>query len=527
MSLPIVGRQEIKPHQKFGGHTSPVHGAIHLPGGQRIITCSSDGSLRVWNLKNGKQIGDNWRDGDGAVCTIALSLDGKKVVSGSEDGGVRLWDMDTGKIIMKWMGHTKPVVSVCWSGDGQRVLSGSYDGTARQWNVGSGEANPTPIKTGYKSVFAVVYSPDMTMFATGGYEQFIKIWNAKTGKLVATLEAADSVWGLAWTRDGKTLISGSRNGSIGTWSTTTWKQIAVLDGHTWGVEAIAISPNGRILASASHDMTARLWNLENNQPIGSPLQRVHFVRSVSFSADGKLLATGCSDNNAYTWDVCGILKEAGLSELLLDKPVLAADAKPTPRPARQSIIIPQRRVPHGFFDDLPDRAHVSPRHPQSWASHLSTLRDRFSSLFHSDAHDTSSRPHPFHWVRNHLSASGRPSSKDIGPHERPPVVDVSHCQAQRRYASAHERRRPIIPLKSKKPTSRPPDGNTTQQSSGTTQTQSSSKSHTAVATSTIPSAVTNTPSNINPHVTLRHVGRWTRFWLLICCASTEYTHDHQ
>ncbi|KAG1814504.1 WD40-repeat-containing domain protein [Suillus variegatus] len=517
MSLPIVGRQEIEPHQEFGGHTSPVRGAIHLPGGQRIMTCSSDGSLRVWDMKSGKQIGDDWRDTDSPVWTMALSPDGKKVVSGSDDGGLRLWNVDTGKIIMKWMGHTKPVVSVCWSGDGQRVLSGSYDGTARQWDVESGEAYLAQIKTGHGCVLAVVYSPDITMFATGdARHSFIKIWDAKTGKLVATLEAADSVWGLAWTRDGKTLISGSRKG-----------QIAVLDGHTWGVESIAISPNGRILASASHDMTARLWNLENNQPIGSPLQRVHFVRSVSFSADGKLLATGCSDKNAYTWDVCGILKEAGLSELLLDKPVLAADAKPTPRPVRQPIIVPQRRVPHGFFDGLPDRAHVSPRHSRSWASHASTLRDRFSSLFHSDAHDTSSRPHPFHWVRNHLSASGRPSGKDIEPHERPSVVDVSHCQAQRRYASAHERRRPIIPLKSKKPTSRPPNSNTIQQSSGTTQAQSSSKSHAAVPTSAIPSVVTNTPSNTNPHATMRHVGRWTRFWLFICCASTEYTHDHQ
>ncbi|KAG2747303.1 WD40 repeat-like protein, partial [Suillus brevipes Sb2] len=145
-------------HQKFEGHTDWVWGAIHLPGGQRIITCSLDGSLRVWNVKSGKQIGEDWRDGDSEVYSIALSPDGKKVVSGSRDGAVRLWDIDTCKVVKKWTGHTGTVWSVCWSRDGRRVLSGSYDGTARQWEVESGETIENilaSIETGHKEVYAV------------------------------------------------------------------------------------------------------------------------------------------------------------------------------------------------------------------------------------------------------------------------------------------------------------------------------------------------------------------------------------
>src|ERR1700710_1796955 len=88
-------------------------------------------------------------------------------------------------------------------------------------------------------------------------------------------------------------------------------QIAILTGHTHYVFGIAISPNGRILASASGDNTARLWDLENSQPIGLPIQHEDKVTSVSFSTDGNLLATGCWDKNAYTWDISAIVKEAG------------------------------------------------------------------------------------------------------------------------------------------------------------------------------------------------------------------------
>jgi len=177
------------------------------------------------------------------------------------------------------------------------------------------------IKTGHSNVYSAIYSPDETIIASGGQSrenEFIKIWDANTGKLIAKPEG--HTWGvncLAWTADGNTLISGSVDSSIRTWNTTTWQQINVFTGHTSHVHGIALSPNGCILASASWDQTARLWNLENSQPIGTPLQHPGDVECVSFSMDGKLLATGCFDGNACSWDIAPIVGEAGLGELLL------------------------------------------------------------------------------------------------------------------------------------------------------------------------------------------------------------------
>ena len=143
MSLPAAVTEEtraIRPCHKFEGHTSVVAGVTHVPGGHRMITGSWDGSLRVWDLQSGKQIGNDWRDGGGTVYAIGLSPDGKKVASGCDDGAVRLWDVDTGKVIAKWVGHTTTVYCVCWSRDGGRVVSGALDdGTARVWDVESGK----------------------------------------------------------------------------------------------------------------------------------------------------------------------------------------------------------------------------------------------------------------------------------------------------------------------------------------------------------------------------------------------------
>ena len=189
------------------------------------MTSSFDGSL---HLQSGKPI---WND-----FGIVLSPDGQKAVSGGLNGDLKLWDANTGKNIAEWTGHTDCVKSLCWSKDGGRMMSGSDDGTARVWDMES-RKTVLAIETGLSRVGAVIYSYDMTMIGTGGESEdlkgFIKIWDAKTGKLIINLEGHTRiVYCLAWIADGSTLISGSSDCSIRTWNTTTWQQIHVLTGHT-------------------------------------------------------------------------------------------------------------------------------------------------------------------------------------------------------------------------------------------------------------------------------------------------------
>ncbi|KIK41171.1 hypothetical protein CY34DRAFT_224742 [Suillus luteus UH-Slu-Lm8-n1] len=514
MASPISKKKEtsaITHRQKFEGHTEIVWGAIHLPGGQRIMTCSKDGSLRVWNSKSGKQIGDDWRDRDSEVRSMALSPDGKKVVSGSVDGAVRLWDIDTCKVIKKWTGHTKAVRSVCWSRDGRRVSSRAHDGTARQWDVESGEIILEPILTGHDQVWAAVYSPGMTLIATGGcgcigpepHEFLVKIWDAKTRELVATLKGhTDDVWCLAWTKDGKTLISGSNDHSIRIWNTTNWKQTAVLDDHTKPVIGIAISPNGRILASASGDKTVRLWNLDSGQPISSPIQHPDEVNCVSFLAGGKQLATGCDDKNAYVWDVAAILQEAGLDDLLSD-----------PKPKMSALHVNATRPPI-----------------QSSARSFNPPDSTFlSRLFHrspSTAHDTSSSS-PLDWARNLSKWRVRSDEGTELQGHSPAVVDVPFTRGKPRNASARgvafakqKQKMQLHSMNATAGSSQSTKPNVTQPSSQPQAANSSSSTTpatgdtTAATTSTLPS---------RPHAMIRHPGVWTRFWLFIGCISPEYT----
>ncbi|KAG1856724.1 WD40-repeat-containing domain protein [Suillus subluteus] len=339
---------------------------------------------------------------------------------------------------------------------------------------------------------------------SGGQPAAIHIWDAKTGKLVTTLKGhMDSVRCLAWTKDGKKLISGSYDNSVRTWDTTKWEQTAVLVEHTNIVFAIAISPNGRILASASQDKTARLWNLDNGQPISSPLQHAEQVNCVSFSADGKLLATGCDDKNAYSWDVAAIVREAGLHELLshskANKSALHANATRPPVQQRP----PAGRVPHGFFDGVPPaHRHKKPHFLDAYSIAAPPARNIFKRRGQSG---------------EEIELQGR-SSAD---------VEVPYAKGKRRNASKREvalakQKQKTKALHSKNSaagSSQPPKPNVAKPSS---QPQSSSSITPTAGDAT--QATTSTPSR--PVATIRQVGLWTRFWLFLGCLSPEYTDDH-
>ncbi|KAG2343323.1 WD40 repeat-like protein [Suillus weaverae] len=383
----------VAPCQTIQGHTDYVQCVVHLPGGRRIITCSWDGSLRLWDLESGAQIGEDWRDEGkkkAGVYRMALSPNGKTVVSGNSDGEVKLWDVETGKVIGRWTGHAESVLSVCWSVDGKRVLSASWDGTARVWDVKSGKTI-MEIKTGHKYVWVVIYSPNNTQIATGGYdESAAKIWDTKTGELLATLKHDNIVCSLAWTSDRKKLISGSR-GPIRIFDTATWQEIAILEGHTWWVNAISLSRNERLLASASWDKTARLWNLDTNLPVGPPLQHKDEVECATLSTNGKVLVTGCGDN-VYLWDVHAIKDlpppgtdvqaERSPRASLSNKSFLEVDATRCHNEFGDVDIFSPR-----FFDGMEPHDDISPMggaHPHPSAS---ALLARLVSFLHRFRHE--------------------------------------------------------------------------------------------------------------------------------------------
>ncbi|KDN33884.1 hypothetical protein RSAG8_13024, partial [Rhizoctonia solani AG-8 WAC10335] len=135
-TLRVWDLKEMKHLRLLQGHTRAVWTVIYSRDGTKLASCSSDGTIRVWNPNDGTLITGPILAHSGRVGSVAFSPDGNHIASGADDCTVRLWDTRTGELVAgPYEGHCDVIWSVAFSPSGTHIVSGSHDGTIRIWDI--------------------------------------------------------------------------------------------------------------------------------------------------------------------------------------------------------------------------------------------------------------------------------------------------------------------------------------------------------------------------------------------------------
>ena len=330
-----AARVQARDTRKIQAHETEILGVAMTADGSEALTCSVDGTVRLWDLDTGEQLVK--LEGHSAwALGVAMTMDGAKAASCGRDHTVLVWDMVLRKVWRK-LPHSSEVVCVALFDDGATAVAGEGNDVV-VWNVVMSKRSATLSGHALPVRCVAVYSGRIV---SGSQDATLRVWANSEGVWYCkhVLQGHEQpVRGVAVQND--VILSSSQDQTLRAWSLQSGELFRTMQGHSGDVRSVGLSKDGRRAVSGAFDMTVRIWDVISGQEVSQLTGHTDKIFGVAICADGSRAVSCSCDSSLRVWDLCDDAEEA--DHLVLHPPSVAGSMHKDPAPdsimSSQSIV---------------------------------------------------------------------------------------------------------------------------------------------------------------------------------------------